>query len=59
MKVNISINFTWVLVISIILGILKCFGIINISWVWVLSPIWILAIIALIILAVFKIKGWL
>ena len=59
MKVNISINFGWALVISIILGILECWGIINISWIWVLSPIWILGIITLVILIVLKIKGWL
>ncbi len=37
---------------------LKLTGLIEWTWVWVLSPIWIIAIIALIIFAFFVIFGF-
>ena len=48
--VNGGIGFTGLLTIAFI--VLKLLGIITWSWVWVLSPIWIDAIIVAILLTV-------
>lgn len=45
---NTGIGFVGVLIIALI--ILKLLGVINWSWLWVLSPIWISFLIALLIL---------
>ena len=47
---NTSIGFSGLLTICFI--VLKLCGIINWSWLWVLSPTWIEIVIVLIILAV-------
>lgn len=48
--VNGGIGFTGLLTIVFI--VLKLLGIITWSWVWVLSPIWIDAILVIVLLAV-------
>ena len=48
--VNGGIGFTGLLTIAFI--VLKLLGIITWSWVWVLAPIWIDAILVIILLAV-------
>ena len=48
--VNGGIGFAGLLTIAFI--VLKLLGIITWSWVWVLSPIWIDAILIIILLAV-------
>lgn len=53
---NSGLGFTGALTITFI--VLKLINVINWSWWWVLSPIWIslsLAIVLLIIIAIFKI----
>lgn len=45
---NTGIGFVGVLIIALI--ILKLLGVINWSWLWVLSPIWISFLIVLLIL---------
>ena len=47
--VNGGIGFTGLLTIAFI--VLKLLGIITWSWVWVFAPIWIDAILAIILLA--------
>lgn len=51
---DIKINFDLSLTITFI--VLKLIGIINWSWWWIFSPLWIFAIIELIILFIFWIK---
>lgn len=48
--VNGGIGFTGLLIIAFI--VLKLLGIITWSWVWVFAPIWIDAILVIILLAV-------
>lgn len=48
--VNSGIGFTGLLTIAFI--VLKLLGIITWSWVWVFAPIWIDAILVIILLAV-------
>lgn len=48
--VNSGIGFVGLLTIAFI--VLKLLGIITWSWVWVLSPIWIDAILVIILLAI-------
>lgn len=43
-------------VVAVVFIILKLIGVINWSWVWVLSPIWIQLIILLIVICVIAIK---
>lgn len=45
-----GIGFTGIL--TIVLVILKAFGVLKVSWIWVFSPIWIGFILWLIIAAV-------
>lgn len=52
---NVGIGFTWLLTIAFI--VLKLCGVINWSWVWVLSPIWISFAIVIIILVCFVIAN--
>ena len=44
-------------VLTIIFIVLKCLRIINWSWLWVLSPIWIPVAIAILIILIFKMFG--
>ena len=44
-------------VLTIIFIVLKCLRIINWSWLWVLSPIWIHVAIAILIILIFKMFG--
>ena len=56
---NGGIGFVGLLTICFI--VLKLIGIINWSWVWVISPIWISIIIGIILGVIFiimGIKGW-
>lgn len=50
-----GIGFTGLLTIAFI--VLKLLGVISWSWVWVLSPIWIDAILVVLLLAVLIILG--
>ena len=59
MEVNIRIDFTFALVLTVIFVILKGLNIINWAWYWLVSPIWITLIIAFIIYIILKLKGWL
>lgn len=48
---NVNINLSGInVLLTIILCILKVSNILNISWVWVLCPIWINLILILVIL---------
>lgn len=51
-----GIGFTGLLTIAFI--VLKLLGVISWSWVWVLAPIWIDAILVVLLLAVLIILGW-
>lgn len=53
--VNGGIGFTGLLTIAFI--VLKLLGIITWSWVWIFSPIWIEAILVILLLAVLIILG--
>lgn len=52
-----GIGFVGLLTIAFI--VLKLCGVISWSWFWVLSPIWISAVIAIFIILVFVIIAWL
>lgn len=41
-------------VLAVIFIVLKLIGVIHWSWIWVLSPIWISWIIALVLIVLFK-----
>lgn len=56
METKIHLNFNWTGLLGLIFIVLKLCGVISWSWLWVLSPIWISAIIAIIALAIFLIK---
>jgi hypothetical protein len=49
---NVSGGMSFSSVLALIFIVLKLCGVINWSWVWVLSPIWITFIIGLIAIAV-------
>lgn len=53
-KVNFDLSVGTILTITFV--ILKLIGIINWSWWWIFSPLWISVIIGLIILFIFWIK---
>lgn len=56
-KSNISSGLGVPSVLTIIFIVLKCLGIINWSWWWVLSPVWISwAIVLFVVLIIFIIK---
>lgn len=46
-------------ILTIIFVVLKLLNLIDWSWVWVLSPLWIGAIIVVVILIIGLIKYWL
>ena len=59
MKLKINFDFTWPIIISVILVILKLFKVISWSWIWVTCPFWGAIIIFGVVVAVLKLKGWL
>ena len=44
-------------VLTIIFIVLKCLRIINWSWLWVLSPIWIPVAVVVLIILIYKMLG--
>lgn len=50
-KTNTGIGFTGVLAIVFI--VLKLTGVISWSWLWVLSPIWISAILTIVLFVIY------
>jgi len=48
---NISVNLTLPGILGIVFIILKLCGVINWSWLWVLSPFWIGLLLGLIVVA--------
>ena len=59
MEINIHFDFFFPLVLTIVFVILKGLNIINWAWYWIISPIWIMAILFVITFIIFKIKRWL
>lgn len=49
---NVSGGMSFSSVLTLIFIVLKLCGVINWSWVWVLSPIWISLIIALVVVGI-------
>ena len=49
---NVSTGVSFTGVLTIVFVVLKLVGVINWSWIWVLSPIWIGWIIGIIILII-------
>ena len=45
-------------VLTIVFIVLKLLGVIRWSWIWVLSPIWISAVIVVAVFSVILIGGW-
>lgn len=60
MKYDIKINFTPSIFLTILFVILKINEVINWSWIWIFSPLWIFSILVSIILIYLqiKIKRW-
>ena len=56
MSVKIHFDLTFPLVLTTIFIVFKGLNIINWAWYWIISPMWITAIIILIIGTIFKIK---
>lgn len=52
-------TFPFGLVLTMIFVVLKLCGLINWSWVWVLSPLWIGWLIVIALIIIFSIKNWL
>lgn len=46
-------------ILGIVFIILKLVGVISWSWIWVLSPIWISAILSVVFLVISAILKWL
>ena len=40
-NINIKIHFDWLVVLTIVFVLLKVFGKITWSWIWVLAPLWL------------------
>ena len=53
-KINFDLSVGTILMITFV--VLKLIGIISWSWLWIFSPLWISAIIGLIVLIIFWIK---
>lgn len=49
---NITLDFSWTILLTIVFIVLKLLHKIAWSWVWVLSPIWIGIIISIIVVVV-------
>ena len=59
MEIKVNFDFTFPLVLTVIFVILKGLHIINWAWYWIISPIWIMAILFVVTFIIFKIKRWL
>ena len=49
---NITLDFSWTLILTIVFVVLKLLHKITWSWVWVLSPLWIGIVVSIIIIAI-------
>ena len=59
MDTHINFDFFFPLVLTVIFIILKGMNVINWAWYWIVSPLWIMAILFVITFIIFKIKRWL
>ena len=59
MEIKVYLDLTPFLVTTIVLGILKAFNVINWAWYWIISPLIFYIILVIVVLIIFKIKGWL
>ena len=61
-NINIKIHFDWLVVLTIVFVLLKVFGKITWSWVWVFAPLWLpfalILVVGLIILVGIKITDF-
>ena len=44
--------FSWAWFTTIILILLKAFGLIDLGWIWVFAPVWVIASLALVIFGI-------
>lgn len=58
---EVKLDFSLGVILTIIFFVLKATGFISWSWIWIFSPLWISVIISLTILLIFwiKYKRWL
>ena len=59
MEIKINFDFTFPLILTVIFIILRGLNVIHWAWYWIISPIWIMAILFVITFIIFKIKRWL
>ena len=55
-KTNVNGSIGFIELLQIVFIVLKLCGVINWSWVWVLSPLWISIAVVIIIMLIFVIK---
>lgn len=58
MKVKTDVNGSigFIELLQLVFIVLKLCGVINWSWVWVLSPLWISIVVMIIVILIFVIK---
>lgn len=52
MNIKVNVDFKLAIILTIIFMILKLMNYITWSWIWVISPIWITIIIAIILVLI-------
>lgn len=55
-KTGVNGSISFIELLQIVFIVLKLCGVINWSWVWVLSPLWISIAVVIIIMLIFVIK---
>ena len=60
-NIRIHLDFTFPLVLTVIFIILKGLNIVDWTWIWIISPLWIFGIFILILLMIYgiiKLREW-
>lgn len=53
-RINLTLKLNWANILTVVFIILKLCHVISWSWLWVLSPTWILLLLTTIIFVIFK-----
>lgn len=54
MNIKINIDYSWLIMLTIVFYILKVMGYITWNWIWIFSPLIVAAVLTVIVIMIYK-----
>lgn len=54
MNIKINIDYSWLIMLTIVFYILKAMGYISWNWIWIFSPLIVAAVLTVIVIIIYK-----